>query len=393
MIETKTAFLGTPGYVPDPERFNNKDLLKAVGANSGNLMFQLAATRLIGGKLEHVGFSGQPYGSLTVFRGLNYFVFPAANHLRADGAWDLLVGYLKTIRVPLIVLGLGAQADHDGDPTTTAARLRENKSVMALVSLLQDKAKLITTRGAFSEAVCHELGLKDVLRIGCPSQFINPDKTLGAAIETQLSKLKDGEASARIAMTASAPSELQGWRGELEERLFLWTAASSGLYIQQSCEDWFFDGPAGRLADLTPQQISYAHRHVAPSMGQGAFVEALRNAFRIYFDARAWIEDLSASDFAVGTRIHGNMAALAAGRPGVVVTHDARVAELADEMHVPCVDGQIVLDATDYREVLKAVRFDGAAFDAARKKKAALLAAAFARLGVPASEHLQALAA
>ncbi|MEO4001004.1 polysaccharide pyruvyl transferase family protein [Mesorhizobium sp. CAU 1732] len=394
--DQKTAFLGTPGFVQDPGRFGNADLLKAVGANSGNLLFQYAATRLIGGTLEHVGFSGKGYGDATVFRGLDFFVFPAANHLKADGEWDLLTKFLKSIRVPLIILGLGAQADRGADPKATAASIRENQSVMDFVQMLKDKAQLITVRGPFTEAVCHELGLSAVLRLGCQSQFLNADRDLGAATATRLSELANSDAPARLArlaLTASAPNELHGWRAELEEKLFGWTAESDGIYLQQSCEEWFFDGAEGHLADLSSSNLAYAHRHIAPHMERKAFAEKLKATFRIYFDARRWIDDLAPVDLAIGTRIHGNMAALAASRPGVLVVHDARVTELAEEMHVPRVDGQSVIDATDHRQVLKSVEFDGAAFDATRRRKAGMLADAFSKLGVPPSDHLRHLAA
>lgn len=393
MNEKKTAFLATPGFVPMPQRFGNADLLKAVGANSGNLMFQLAATRLVGGHLEHVGFSGKPYNDPDVFRDLDCFVFPAANHLREDADWTLLTGFLKTVRAPLIILGLGAQADHGADASATASRLRENRTVMEFVEVLSGKAKLITVRGAFSEAVCRELGLADTLRLGCPSQFLNPSPRLGVEIEEQLGALRNDRNPARVAMTASAPRELEGWRADIEARLFQWTSGSRGLYVQQSCEDWFFDGPDGMLARLDKSQWRYAHRRIAPSMAGDAFEEALHASFRVYFDARRWIDDLSNVDLVIGTRIHGNMAALAASRPGIVVSHDARVSELADEMHVPQVEAEAVLGARSYRDVLEAVRFDGNTFDEARGRKAGHLVNAFSALGIPASDHLMKLAA
>jgi hypothetical protein len=391
--DRKTAFLGTPGFVQDPARFSNVELLKAVGANSGNLLFQYAATKLIAGKLEHVGFSGKGYGDTTVFKGLDYFVFPAANHLKADGEWDLLTGFLKKVKVPLIILGLGAQADRGADPKATAASIRENRSVMDFVQMLKDKAQLITVRGPFSEAVCHELGLANVVRLGCQSQFLNPDRNVGAALAAQLSELATNDANARLALTASAPNELHGWRAKLEEKLFDWVAESDGLYVQQSCEDWFFDGLEGYLADISSANLTYAHRHIAPHMARDIFAERLKKTFRIYFDARRWIDELDSVDLTIGTRIHGNMAAIAASSLGVLVVHDARVTELAEEMHVPRIDGKSVIDAADYRHALKYVEFDDAAFDMTRRRKAGMLVDAFASLGVPASEHLRHLAA
>lgn len=422
-MPTKTAFLGTPGWVQDPERFDNADLMKAAGANTGNLVFQYAATHLVAGRVEHVGFSGKGYGDLNVIRGLNYFVFPAANHLRAGADWTLLAKYLVQLRVPLVVLGLGAQAEHGADPKTTAAEVRAHAPTMALVDVLRDKAALITVRGRFSEAVCHELGLKDVIRNGCPSQYINPDRELGQSISKQLAQIRAASKPAPIAITASAPNELAGWRGDVEARLLEWMTMDGGLYIQQSCSHDMFDGLGGRLAVPSTEEFGIvcgliagidpneAQSGAQPTKGrqvpetreaaaarlyqkrlQALYAGLITRHFRMYFDARRWIEALGTTDIAIGTRIHGNMAALAASRPGVLVLHDARVAELAEEMHVPRIASGDFLPARGLRDVLAAVKFDGAAFDAARIAKSGILAEAFLKIGLPPSAHLLALA-
>lgn len=182
----KTVILGTPGYVQEPSRFGNADLLKAVGANTGNLIFQLAAARLIAGSVTHVGFSGRTYGDREAFSGLDFLVSPAANHLRSDADWTLLNKFLRQQRAPLVVLGVGAQADADADPALLAPRLRSNPSVGEFVSILRDKAVLVTVRGAFSEAVCHEMGLADVVPIGCPSQFLHASPNLGRDLRARM---------------------------------------------------------------------------------------------------------------------------------------------------------------------------------------------------------------
>jgi hypothetical protein len=177
----------------------------------------------------------------------DYFVFPAANHLRADADWTLLTKYLKQQRAPLVVLGLGAQAEHGADPARAARELRANASVVEFVDTLRSQAVLITVRGPFSEAVCHEMSLTNVVRLGCPSQFLHADPALGQTLRARMDAIANSASPARIAITASAPNELHGWRRDAETRLVSWLPAAPGLYVQQSCDDALFDGQTGRL--------------------------------------------------------------------------------------------------------------------------------------------------
>lgn len=393
MTAKKIAFLGTPGYVLEPTRFENADLLKAVGANTGNLLFQLGSSLIVGGETHHVGFSGKAYDDPAVFRNLDYLVFPAANHLREDANWEYLTKFLAGARGQLVVVGLGAQAPLNANPARTAAAIRSNDSVMDFVSVLKSKAALITVRGEFTEAVCHALGLTSVVRAGCPSQFINPEKTLGRSIAAQISAMSEAQQAGNIAVTASAPADFDSaQRKDVEAQLFSWLATQGGLYVQQSCEPGLFDGVDGRLNASATQWINKLRNALSRKGNGDEFAVTLAKSFRVYFDARDWLSDMARMQLAIGTRVHGNIAALSAGRPGVLIVHDARVSELADEMRLPRIPLTSVAKHPDLKGLLGDVRFDGHAFDAARAGAAAVMLAAFQKIGLPASDHLRALA-
>ncbi len=59
------------------------------------------------------------------------------------------------------------------------------------------------------------------------------------------------------------------------------------------------------------------------------------NRVRFYVEPWPWIDDLRAYDFAFGSRIHGNIAALLAGTPAFVLAHDSRTLELARYFEIP----------------------------------------------------------
>ncbi|WP_349371493.1 polysaccharide pyruvyl transferase family protein [Salinarimonas sp.] len=385
------GFLGTSGFVPEPERFTLEDRMKAVGANSGNLMFQLAASRIIGGEQRHIGFANRSYGDAQAYKGLTHFVFPAANHLRLGSDWTLLVKFLRTIRVPLVVLGLGAQAALGADADRVAAALEADENIAEFVAVVREKAALVSVRGEFSAQVCRRLGLERVIATGCPSLMLNASPRVGA---TAARALADPATLAQgpFAVTAANPRELSGITERIERRLFAWLAERDGLYVQQSGPTPLMStsGSDGLAAD--PDELRAAHRALAPDMRPDLFGYAFGRSTRLYFDARTWIGDLERCKFALGARLHGNMAALAAGVPGIVVPVDSRTDELADCMCLARLAADDLLEAGSLEDALQRVRFDGAAYDASRRAKAAELVAAFESIGLAPSQHLLGLA-
>jgi hypothetical protein len=86
---------------------------------------------------------------------------------------------------------------------------------------------------------------------------------------------------------------------------------------------------------------------------------------RFFLDPRPWMEFLAERDFSFGTRIHGNIAALLAGTPAVVLAHDSRTLELARYHEIPYrpiaelprdVDAADLHDVADYGPLVRGHR-------------------------------------
>jgi hypothetical protein len=56
---------------------------------------------------------------------------------------------------------------------------------------------------------------------------------------------------------------------------------------------------------------------------------------RFFLDPKTWFDHLARYDFSFGTRIHGNIAALLAGTPALLLAHDSRTLELAEYHEIP----------------------------------------------------------
>ncbi|MDT9698560.1 polysaccharide pyruvyl transferase family protein [Streptomyces sp. P17] len=103
--------------------------------------------------------------------------------------------------------------------------------------------------------------------------------------------------------------------------------------------------------------------HTPESGAQAPFPKLLthdllrENKVRMPLDPATWIDELRGYDFAYGTRIHGNIAALLAGTPAVVLTHDSRTLELCRYFDIPHRQLSGLPADTDPRDLYEAADF------------------------------------
>lgn len=385
-----TAFLGTSGAVRAPARFDMAGLLAVMGGNAGNLLFQYAATRLIEGPHRHIGRADTPYDDPDALRDVGVLVFPAANHLRLGADWGGLCAYLEGANRPLVILGLGAQAAL-GQEEATLRAMAQDPMLQRLAAILRERSLLTTLRGPYSAQVAQALGLRDFQIMGCPSWLLNPDPALGARIGAGMEDF--ARAPAPFALAAASPFELpqSGPMLAVERHLLAQLAQMGGLYVQQS------GGVAACLAaqaagaGLEPQAKAALARILSPKDEDGLWPLMARTGY-LPISAPDWIARLQACALGIGTRLHGALAALAAGRAGLLITHDSRTSEAAAQMHLPVIAAEAVLDAGGCRAAVARVSFDPAQFDAARQEAARLTADGLRAAGLNPSAHLLALA-
>lgn len=403
MPKPSYVILGTPGFIRQPERFDPETLLRVLGANSGNLMFQYASSQIIDAPLTHAGLSEGGYGNQPALKAAAALVFPAANHLRTGADWTGLNNYLERVKLPLVILGLGAQSPKIGGEAETIAALKADAHVRRLADILRDRAVFISVRGTYSQAVCAELGLDRVQVLGCPSALLHPDPTLGQILQTRLAglraRLAEGGGAGgdpwqpRLALTAAAPFEIRGDapKRDLERRLFDWTVAAGGLYVQQSGGVAAMQAANGQWHAIESGTRRSIQAVLAPDMDPVDFWAFLARQGRFYLGAPEWCTAMAGCDLVLGTRLHGTMAALTAGRPGVIISHDSRTGELAETMHLPQLAMEDVRTAETLGQAVARIRFDGAAFDGWRMRTAQAMTAAFDGLGIPVAAQVRRL--
>jgi hypothetical protein len=292
-------------------------------SNSGNYLFQHAiwkslatpGTEIVSNGTLSERRSPEPGDAARINDQFDSFVIPLANAFRPDFAKRLekLTELIKDLTVPVTVIGVGAQA---GVAMSTEALSVVNDTVKAFVGAVLDRSASIGVRGEFTRKYLAELGFPEssIDIIGCPSLFLHgPD----LSIEKRVPAIA---ADSRLALNLTP--EVPGIGA------FATTQAARHpnlTYIGQDAHDlrlllWGVPFPHVD-DDLTPT-------HMGHPLYQS-------DRYRLFLDTWTWYDFLATQDFAYGTRFHGNVAALLARTPAMLLAHDSRTLELATYHEMP----------------------------------------------------------
>ena len=299
-----------------PEQALQQDQLG--GKNNGNLLFTESAVRAL--SVEDTELTCWTLERMiaepeAVNERFDHVVLPFANTFRVRHEEQLRAAteLVRRLRIPVTVLGIGAQSGFDYqlahlDPLADDIR--------AFVGAVLDRSPSMGVRGAFTADLVRSLGFSDVEVIGCPSMF-----TYGPHLDVpELPAAFDR--STTVSLNLNRNRRLPpGWLDELIDR-------HPGLvYFAQTHHDLQLLLWGTRPDRPLPPMRDYPDRLDHPVLA--------RAAARMHVDTTAWFEDLRSFDFTLGTRIHGNVAALLAGRPAHVLAHDSRTRELAEYFEIP----------------------------------------------------------
>ncbi|MER5749979.1 polysaccharide pyruvyl transferase family protein [Streptomyces sp. NPDC002088] len=291
-----------------------------IATNSGNLIFSDAAHKILetpGTEVVSNGMKAEAAAAGRINEEYDAFVVPLANAFRPSFESGLrrLTRLIGKLKIPVVVLGVGAQAGVDYDP----ARLKSMEpAVRDFCAAVLDRSASIGVRGEFTEKYLKDMGFRDVEVIGCPSLFMYGKEL---AVQKRVP-----------ALTADSPIAINGSHSAVKSqglgRIITRTHARYPHlhFIGQNTSDarqlhWRdLSHPNGRLTAVPTHPDHPMYRE---------------DKVRVYVDPVTWIDDLRAFDFSFGSRIHGNIAALLAGTPATVLCADSRTLELCRYFGIP----------------------------------------------------------
>lgn len=288
-----------------------------IGRNNGNLIFGMAAHKLF--SASDITVEANRYkinGSMAAKVNAEYdgFILPLANAFRPGFEAELArtTDFIERLKIPFLMLSGGAQLPLDGDP---AGLKKIEPTVKRFARAVLEKSSALTVRGELTAEYLQSLGFKDVLVVGCPSMTMNGRGHQVIRPET----LAKGSAIAYNIQTNNPfGSDLVTDAESNFDATYMPQDLATLEFMLWGTDPYFGHDPR--------MPLDRNHRQFTDGKAQ------------FHLDAPVWLRQMADMVFSFGPRIHGNIAAILAGTPGIVLAHDGRTLELTRYHGIPAID-------------------------------------------------------
>jgi hypothetical protein len=330
ITDKRVCFWGAPADTP-PGKADLATKLQQTGHNAGNLMIGhgLFHATQAPVKTYHPGFGVMSPREFDEH--FDVLFIPSSNFVRNGLDMEAQYAYFSATKAQFFVFGLGSQ-------------VRSGEAVDLLpgtdkfLRLAAERSGSLGVRGAGTAELLLSLGIRNVDITGCPSLMSFPSSFKSLHIgpigpQTRIAtNYSNNVRSHSFSDTALRSVENALFKRLMKDNTFyvLQNEAPELEIINAREHNSIGDSPAvgpalDRIAKLFEVDISDPKvRH---------FIVANT---RIFFHVEEWVSCMRTMDFSIGTRFHGNIAALLAGVPALFLAHDNRTLELCEFFSLPC---------------------------------------------------------
>lgn len=286
--------------------------------NVGNLLFPYSIIKNILTEDVNIDICTKiptPSEADSINENYDMILIPLANAFRSTFVnslrrWTELI---KAVKIPCVVVGVGAQYGLNFSPQT---KFDFDDDVRDFCCAVADKSACIGVRGELTYNYMKRLGFDSVTRIiGCPSMYM---------YGPELPPLKSKTHS--FCRTKLKTISVNSKNNDSDEiKRFLFNEDNNYIYIPQENVDF------GIVYSGMPRDTK-ANDFYPMNINNKAF---FNDRVQFCVNVPSWLKLLQSVDLSIGTRIHGNIAAVLAGTPAFVIATDARVIELARYHNIP----------------------------------------------------------
>lgn len=287
--------------------------LKASGNNFGNMLFTNAVYKQVKhAELVRKGANNAPYDAMLI---------PAANWINERSDYGELADFLYKQDVPVSIVGLGAQLQKIDNIDLIS------EGTKRFLQVASELTTSIGVRGDFTKNILNELGIKNVSVLGCPSLFTH----------LKVPEIRDVNDSSDVKLSLGGTRYLLAKgnfnkKNDIQRKLYQFAVQTNSPMFYQS--EGFEIKLMARESVEGDMQLASEYYSTSPDR----LSKYLRDFGRYHTDINHWMIDSMKTDLYVGSRIHGVIASMLAGTPGVLISHDERTRELAKSMSIPCID-------------------------------------------------------
>lgn len=295
-----------------------------MGSNLGNLLFPYSIMRTLMTKDTEIdtistvmGFDRKTIKKINSM--YDFFVIPLANAFRHSFIKELerLTVVVKKMKIPVAVVGVGTQIDYskkERDEELDAAVIKFMKVVLK-------KTSIVGVRGEITAEYLKQLGFKeerDFTVIGCPSMYIWGKK---------LPDINPKELTPDSAISLNSKIQLSQKFHD-----FMYKTSQqipNYIYVPQVIEEIY------QMYLAMPYREDFMKKKPKYFPVRGDHEVYKKDKALGFLNAKTWMDFLSERDLSVGSRIHGNIAAILAGTPCYIIVSDARIKELVNFHNIP----------------------------------------------------------
>ena len=341
----RPILLGASPYLSDYYRKDAKTLLAETGGNTGNLAFMFAVARHVPhGRVVHWDMPVRDIRAAG-----DIIVLALANQLGKHTDLDRAAARLEELGLPVIGLGLGAQAPSMGADVELSAGTE--RWLRTIARLRPSDAPNLGVRGAYTKAQIARLGMPDAAVVtGCPSNFISMNDDIAGKVARGF-----GRKPRHIAVAAGIPyiPALAGIERDLADIV----TQTGGAYIVQHGLE-MLQLARNEFDTMAPEKFELCRRYIMPNRSADEFKAWCRQHAYAHYDARSWMDFMRRFDFVVGTRFHGVMLAFQDGIPGGCIAHDSRTQEMCETMGIPVRHHTEITGGLTQHNVMDYFKFD-----------------------------------
>lgn len=318
----RVLVMGAPYEVQGYSNRSVADCFEATGSNTGNLLIGNGLVKQL--RYDKIATFSPKMSAEYINETFEQIVIPAANFLHPKFDFSSLSSVLEKTTLPVFMVGLGAQL-----PTVDHEIEHIPKGTWRLVEIAAERSTTVGVRGYFTADVLRKHGITNVRVTGCPSLYTNLihysriKRVAGSVIERTV---VNGSRNV-VDHSADRSSAIR-----VEQALFRFAFVHRRPFVLQN-EEPEIQLSLGDVGSAKQSDINTLAKFFSVSPEE--FTEFAASCGKTFFSVEEWFDWIRGYDFSIGTRFHGNLAALLNGVPAVVLVHDSRTRELCEFAAIP----------------------------------------------------------